>query len=242
MLKIAICDDDSVLVKNLAEIINRLLQKENLEYKHDIFTNGIEFLKTCELEGYNYNIILLDIMMDGLNGIEVGKKIKEKNPECEIIFVTSNPEYVFESFDANPFYYIVKPVDEEILKTQLDKIIEKIGFFENAKKYITIKRKGLFVLINPKDIIYIDANNRILTIHCTYDNISFHGKIDEILKEINEISNFNFIKPHRSYIVNPYFIQKIDKLKMLLSNGEMIPISRLKYQEIKEEIVEIMLI
>lgn len=234
MIKLAICDDEKNFRSEIFNVITKYFNENNIERTCDIFENGDDFIKNCEIEGYNYDFVILDILMEGINGIEVARKIKEKNPFVEIIFLTSSREYIFDGFDVNAFNYILKSTSEEKILLEVKKIIDKLGLLADSKKFLLLNKSSMKIIVSPSDVMYLESNKRIVTVHCKEENVEVYGKLETLLDEVNRVSKVNFIKVHRSYVVNPYYIKKFDSLNIHLKNNETIPISKSNLENLKK--------
>ena len=104
-MTIGICDDE----KAICEQIEKLIKKEEPNCDTEQFTSGRELLKKKK----DFDVIFLDIQMDGINGIEVARTLKDQKEKAILIFITGTKEYVFEAFDVSAFHYLLKPIEEK---------------------------------------------------------------------------------------------------------------------------------
>ena len=113
MKEIAICDDEKIIIERIADLI----KKQSVDCHIESFSAGSEMLAAQK----HFDMIFLDIKMEGINGIETARAVREYDRKAVIIFVTAIKEYVFEAFDVGAFHYLLKPIDEqkfaEVLKT-----------------------------------------------------------------------------------------------------------------------------
>lgn len=234
MINIAICDDNKEVKNKIVEVLNKFFVMNNIKFRYHLFENYKELMKGYKEE--KYNAVILDVAVKNGDGIEIAKELKKTDKSLEVIFISESQEYVFDAFDIDAFNYLLKPIDSEKLIKVVDKLVDKLGLLKNSSKYYVVKKSSSTRLINIRDIIFISVKNRIITIHCKNENISFYGKIEDVLEEINKLSSFEFIKTHRSYIINPFFVKKIEKITITLDGDIKIPVSRVKFKEIESEI------
>lgn len=226
MIKIAICDDEEIYLNKYYEMIIRI----NKIYGYDIdvlkFYSGNELINTLSTKNTNVDIIFLDIIMKGMNGIETAKRIRELNIKSEIIFLTNSKEYALEGYDVKAFNYIIKNSDN-----MEDKIKEAIKYsYSKLEEYFILSNQSGIEKIRLSQIVYIESNKRKIIIN------TLSGKYEtyEKLEDSYQILKYKgFLKCHRSYIINQYFIKKIESKDILTSTGERVPISRSKIEEIK---------
>lgn len=221
MLKVAICDDENNERQSISHMIDRALNLSNKEYKLFEFSSAEELMSSkCYFDMY-----FLDIKMDKLTGIEAAKKIRLTNEKAVIIFITGLKDYVFDAFDVKAFHYILKPVNEEKLKEILYSALME---FDKKDKFIIAKTIRQLTKILLKDIIYIEAENRKVKVHTTYDIIEYYYKLSDIERELY---GDNFFRCHKSYIVNLKYVHSYDNTFITLKNFEKIYISKYKLSD-----------
>ncbi len=217
MLQIAVCDDE----KRMRDYLEGLILSENKECQVTKFASGAQLL----LEKSNFDILLLDIGMDELNGIETAKRVR-KSSDATIIFITALKEYVFEAFDVEAFHYILKPVDE-------DKFKEIFGRAVKGKKGrlisqpLMIKTDSGYQNILREAILYAENQARKIILHTINGNIAYYAK----MSDLEVILGTRFFRCHRGYLVNLEEVNLYDMNKIQLKNGEEIYMAKRKYHE-----------
>lgn len=215
-MKIIIYDDN----KAMAAYIENSLEKMNVpNLELDVFYSGeslVEYLKKND----KADIYFLDIEMDGLNGIDVGKIIRKDDKNSVIIYMTLHKDYVFDVFEVLSFRFLVKPfVEEEVLKVIGDALNHVL---DNTKYYFFQVERSKYQI--PYDeIIYFEGRGRKVCLHTKDEEYEFYSKISNVYDELDE--NI-FLRVHNSYIVNMDYIRSIEKLEVILLNGISIPVSR----------------
>lgn len=215
-MEIAVADDEKII----REHIYKLIKKQNSEYNLSAYGTGEELLSAEK----NFDIIFLDIHMEGMNGIEAAKKLREKSDDTIIIFITALKEYVFDALDLYAFHYLLKPIDEEKFSEVLKRAAEAVKHSQNNKLFIKTKN----ITINQSEIIYIESSGKKANIH-TIDgkNIEVYASMDDFEKQLGD----NFYRSHRAYIVNMYHITQYDKESITVLNGEKVYLTKKKYGE-----------
>lgn len=229
MVNIVICEND----KNDQEFVKAkvidILDDLNIEYEIKVYNSGEDLL-----EGYyKYtDIILLDIQMDGLDGMETARKIRDFDDNVEIIFITSFVEYALEGYEVKAYRYLLKPVKDEDLRTSLINCLNDRNF---VKRSIVIKEGDTRIKISLKDIMYIEVQGNDITVHTLKDTYTTKGTMSNFETEINSDM---FVRCHKSYLVNLEYIKSIKRYTSILVNDEEVPLSRNKYKEIKDRLFE----
>ncbi len=237
---IAVCDDDIKIREILKTFIERYSFQIDTRIDLSVFSNGGELLSEYE-SGKSFDILFMDVELDvkmsNLNGIEVSKKIRaEYSKKTIIIFISSYPEYMQDSFTVHPYYYITKPVAEQtffnVLSEALMELSEKNSFM------VIEDMIGRKVVIHLKDLMYIENNNAKLKevfFYMTDEIIRVHGTIKEWTKRLEE---YNFVNCYRGVIINLEYIYTIWGGKVKLRNGKSFKISRGRENELKELYVD----
>lgn len=226
MLNIVICENDindqEFINKNVIKILDDL----KIEYEIKIYNSGENLI-----ESYNNDtdIILLDIQMDGIDGMETARKIREFDNRVEIIFITSFAEYALEGYEVKAYRYLLKPVKYDDLKVSLINCLSDINLI---KRSIVIREGDTSIKLSLKDIMYIEVQRNDIIIHKLDKVYTTKGTMNNFE---NEINNDVFVRCHKSYLLNLEYIKSIKRYSAILSNEEEVPLSRNKYKEIKDK-------
>ena len=229
LVNIVICENDKNDQEFVKDKVVEILDDFDIEYEIKVYNSGDDLL-----EGYDKytDIILLDIQMDGLDGMETARKIREFDDNVEIIFITSFVEYALEGYEVNAYRYLLKPVKDENLRTSLINCLNDRNF---VKRSIVIKEGDTRIKISLKDIMYIEIQGNDITVHTLKDTYRTKGTMSNFETEINSDM---FVRCHKSYLVNLEYIKSIKRYTSILVNDEEVPLSRNKYKEIKDRFFE----
>lgn len=226
MIKIAICDDEEIYLKNYSDMISRIKKIYGYDIEVLKFYSGEELINTLTVKNTNIDIIFLDIIMKGIDGIETAKRIRELNITSEIIFLTNSKEYALEGYEVKAFNYIIKNSNN-----MEDKIKEAIKYsYEKLDEYFIVSNQSGIEKIRLNQIVYIESNKRKIVINTLNGKYEMYEKLDD---SYQTLKYKGFLKCHRSYIINQDFIKKIESKDIVTSTGERVPISRSKIEEIK---------
>ena len=231
VVKIAICDDEEKSVALHEHIVRECLQSEGIGYEITTYTQSRNLLYDITDDGFFYDLILLDIEMPGISGMEIPQQLKGFLPNVRIIFVTSHTEYAIDAFELSIFRYVPKNNLEVKLAaavTDAAKLIE----LEAGQEY-TIQTASRMEKIPYKDIFYIQRDGKNASIISSVGIAKVRKSLQQVFDELNT-PEFIFI--NRGCIVNIIQIMKISDGMVVLKNGEQLPISRSHLQEVKQKI------
>lgn len=230
MISIAICDDDNNITKKLKEIIKEYCNVKSLECTFKIFHSGEALL----ISETTYDILFLDIYMDGLNGIETAKHLRQKDKSVEIIFLTSFSGLAREALSVHAFEYLEKPIQKEIIFHQMDEVLSKLsykkGMEENRTKIITFYggRNDIGICVN--DIFYFERTDRKIKAVTKKGNFILYETIASLEEKLQE---FDFVTPHQSFVVNIDNIKDYIKDQIIMINHDIIPVAQKRSSELK---------
>lgn len=234
-MKIAICDDTELDLQNLNKLIQDYSKQYNVPITVDLYTDPTILLNhVILLNETEYSIFFLDIIMDK-NGIDVAAQFRKIMTDVPIVFTTSSKEFAIDAFKVKAYDYLLKPVTKRDLFATLDELIKTIK--TTFKSTFNIKLDDLsYTTININEIAYIEQRDRRLVYHMsngdTYITTSIRGKfLDEIPFEI---SAYNFINCHSSFVVNMNKIKSISDYSFIMKNGDNIPISKRILKQVRE--------
>lgn len=231
-MKVAICDDDlnycGILERHLLKISEKYI---NLTVDIDVYQSGEEMLRMIEIEKMRPQILFLDMEMAQMNGIETARKLRKKDRNMLIIYVTSYDKYTMDSFEVSPFRYLLKPVDYEKMEQVFSAAVDDIL---NNHASLFLKRNNEQIQINCEEVISIVCENgrmlRIVTKEEQPQNL-FYAKMKDVEKQLNP---FIFIKINQGTIINLNFVHIITSDEIHLTTGETLTISRGRKRAVKE--------
>lgn len=229
---IGLCDDDKTQLEYLSALIKTWASVRNTFCEIKTYHSAEELIFE-NMESYAFDILILDIQMGDMNGIELAKKIRIQDEELMIIFLTGVKDYVLDGYEVNAFRYILKPVKVDKLYLLLDEVDNKLK--KSNKKYYIFNYSGETIKLEQGQILYIESIKHYVNIVTVDKSYEIKSTINQVLSSLEAE---DFISIHRSYIVNLKHVDKINKSSCMLSNGVQIPISRSNYKNFNEAFIK----
>ena len=228
MLKIAVCDDSRELLEKVEKDLHEYENVRNTPATVHTYTNAVDLLDG--LKKTDYDILILDIIMPGFTGMQAAHEIRKFNEEIKIIFLTSSKEFAIESYSVGAYYYLLKPVLNEKLFSVLDKVVSEIT--SKQESCVIYTHMGI-VNIPFARIECLEVYNKHLVFHLS------DGSTKETRGALTDYENVflerkEFLKIHRSYILNMDYIHSIEAGEIVTYSGKRFPVSRLVAKDIKE--------
>ncbi len=225
MIKIAVCDDDRDFSERMKLLIDQFFLTQSIDANVLIFHGGNCFLTA----NTDYNAVFLDIDMPDISGFDVAEQI---NNDTLIVFVTTHDELVYSSLKFRPFRFIRKAYLEEELSETLDAVQKEIVKRGAGEKFMLQTKNGE-VLLNVNEIEYIEIYGHWLRVHIVSgDVLECYGSLS-VLEE--QLDRFDFVRTHKSYLVNCRYIFSIQKNRIILDDRTEIPLSRYKTDTVKSK-------
>lgn len=225
-MRILICDDDLLFSRQLEKYLQEYFKHAHIKCPEiTVFDNGEDLLADAGKK----DIVFLDMEMPGLNGIHVGKELKEADKNIIIFVVTAYVEYLDEAMRFNVFRYLSKPLDKRRLFRNMK---DALHLYSSFDKKIAIQTKERIITIDLSDIILIEAKEKKVLIHTTLETLqSVHNM--EYWEE--NLKDKGFYRTHKSFIVNFKYVSSFDHTSVSLYNNPLdVYLARRKYSGFKE--------
>lgn len=228
-IKICICDDSSEERAALNALVREWSRQSGTDVSVSEFSAAEAFW--FEYEDLAPDILLLDIEMPGMNGVELAKRLRKVNKLIQIIFITGYSEYIAEGYEVAALHYLLKPVSPEKLFSTLERALEKQ---ETDGRKLVLETSAETVLLPIYEIRYIEVVKNYITV---YAEGSYTVK--KTLKEIEGELDGRFLRVGRSYIVNLHFVSRVTRSEILLRGGERVPLPRGAYETVNRAIIDL---
>ena len=225
-IHLAICDDEKSQTTYLRKLVQSWSKEKPFLAEIKDFPSAEAYLFAAE----PFDILLLDIQMGRLSGLELAKNLRGTDHHTQIIFVTAFSDFMAEGYDVDAVHYLIKPVNEEKLKKALDKAAARLS---TAEPSLIINIDGEKIRLSMNDIFCIESAAHFQEISATNGLYKVKMPIYVLEKQLND----TFIRCHRSYIVGLNHVLKITKTDVVLDNGKIIPISRRLYEDVNKAFI-----
>ena len=215
-MKICIYDDDKLIHETLKTYCYKISNNMQLEIQN-VFS-AEELIHTYE-QNVRFDIIFLDIEMATISGIEAAEQIRKISPNVIIIFISSHPRYVFDTFKVEPLHFLVKPLSEQDFSSVFQRALYK---YKTLNSTITLKWQSERYVIKINKIKYIEGYKRHITVYTNTEAFEAIGKIPDMQKILEP---YGFIRTHQGFLVNMDYIKRFDINDVILFDNTKVMLS-----------------
>lgn len=238
--QIALCDDEPYFCEELQRHLHRFEEESGREFKLDTFHNAEDLLE--HVQKNFYHLLLLDIEIDSVSGIDVAEKIRSFNTDIQIIFATCYQNYALPAYQLDAIGYLVKPIEYEEVEKILRKTLRIIDYVTkriSGENVIDILVKGETLSIPFDSILYLEKSRNKTIIYTEQTSFTTYDSLANLLKRLDQ--NL-FMQIHQGYIVNYLHLTFIEKNHVLINHKIHLPISRKYYKEVNRRFMDDLLI
>lgn len=231
MLHIAIVDDEQTHRDILTKYIEEWRAREGMEAEVEAFTSSEAFyFAWCGQQCCD--VLFLDIMMGGADGISLAKRLREQGKKLNIIFTTGIADYMQEGYEVEAMHYLLKPLRKEKVWECLDKCLKRRE--EDAEWILLPTEEGL-VKTDVSGILYGEAVGHYCVLECMGERLQLKLGIRELAKKLEGRGDFLFC--HRSYLVNLRRVSRVGRQDIGMEGGALVPVSRRMYNEVNDRFI-----
>lgn len=233
-MRITICDDEPFYMAQVSNYVTGYLEKKGLDMAVEEFTSPNVLLE-YEAENGGSQIYLLDIIMEGIDGVELGRRIRSYAPDAFIIYLTSSKEFALEAYDVHAMSYLLKPIQPERLYEELELCLDRLLPPERIIPVITVKTADGLIPLPLNRVNAVEYYDHRLVYHLTdggrVERVTSRESFDLQAQEF--IVHGDFAKTASSYFVNLDNVLAISPYGFRMKNGDEFPITK-KYNAAKE--------
>lgn len=229
-MQIAIVDDRIEDRKELSACLEKYMQQNNLKYTLTEFEDAVHFLDAAVQ--IDFQLVFMDIYMEGIDGMEAAKRLRQKNKLCRIVFLTITEDYARMGYRLSATYYLLKPL--ALHQSDFEEAMELCQLkppYEVMTLPITVDRQRLE--LHTEQILYIDYQNRMTRVHTSGRVIAVRGSFQEVTAPLQD--DKRFLNCYRGILINMDYIDHIGSQAFRLTNGEDLPIALRNGKQLREK-------
>ena len=234
-MRIALCDDEKACHETIVKLIGKYQQANpDCSLFLSSFYSGKELLNNVDEYG-GFDLYILDCIMPGMDGIELGKALRTRDNQGLFFYLTTSPEFALDSYRVNAFDYLLKPVDEQLFFQSLDKAIASLS--KAAQEMVQVKTADSIHILPLDSILYAERIKKqthyYLTDGTILSSITFNGSFKDAVK--NLLSYNQMLLVGSSFVVNLSHVTQVTKTDLILMGNLHVPIPRRIYDNVKKQ-------
>ena len=231
---IAVCDDQIEELEKLTALLQAWQSDRRSDVRFQTFRSGGQLLDAARAE--RFTLYLLDVLMPGMTGMDAAREIRSFDAAADIIFLTTSPGFAYESYGVRAAEYLLKPINAKLLYPVLDKLYLRE---QKPQDGLTVKSNGMLVRLPFSHLSYVEVNGKHL-----YFNLA-DGQVREVVGSMKEyedalLTRPEFMRIHRSYIVNMLQIEELSPTGLRTFSGRELPVSRLLYPQLQKDYMKLL--
>ena len=228
-LRFAVCDDDGAFVEYICTLAARWAAQAGIVLETERFPSAEAFLFRYE-ERRDFDVLLLDIEMPGLDGVALARAVRQGNDEIQIVFLTGYADYIAEGYEVSALHYLTKPVHEEKLFAVLTRAAKRL---QKGVPMLTLELSGAVVRLPLDTVRWLEVVHNYVTVHAGQDY-----SVKRPLGELEKLLDERFFRVGRSHILNLAYIRCVTRTEAELTTGERVPLPRGQYEKLNRAIIE----
>lgn len=222
MYRVAVCEDEPALLADLCAHCQQILTKLKTQCHVEPFTSA-DALWTALDTGAAFDLLCLDILMPGITGMELALRLRERDEETSIVFITSSSEHLLQGYEVQPIGYLMKPLDPDAL----EKVLQTDLRLHHRPQTVTLRAGGHTAVLPISSIFYVESRDHGCFVHTDSGDPFFWLNLAQA-EQLMPADRF--CRCHNSFLVNMERIQEAGSKELLMADGSRVPIGR-RYSE-----------
>lgn len=222
MYKIAVCDDEKPIREGIRDMLDRYAVQNGHTIQCTLFDSATALLRNYHAD---FDVLFLDISMQGLDGMEAAREIRKFDSQVCIIFVTSMQQYAIQGYRVHAFGFVTKPMNYQELSMELDEALRAIDAARLRETAVTLRSGTQMERLTASEILYCEVCNHTIAIHLHNEVRTYRYSMKEMETMLGQ---YGFFRPHSAYLVNHAAIAQVLSTRLVLKNGEELPIAQQK--------------
>lgn len=231
VFRIAVCDDEYRDLEQIVHKTETVLEQEGIPFETDIFESSQKLLDALKKQDHGYQLLLLDVVMGGLNGMELAEKIRQLGEGISIIFISGSRDYAMMGYQVEAARYLEKPVDEQLLREALLFCWKRCS----GKKELLVNTGKSMRKISLDQLVYAETSGRGTCL--TLKEETVWGRISVADLE-QELIQPQFWRCHQSFLVNLSYVENLKRYEITLRGNLTVPVSKLRYDSTRNALFQ----
>ena len=231
MIRVALVEDEEEYRKEFIGYLRQYEKESGQQFHISAFTDGDEITASYKAE---YDLILMDIAMEFMDGMTAAEEIRKLDSEVVIIFITNMPQFVMKGYAVDAMDYVLKPVNYYAFTQRIERAIGRMG--NRKKSYLSVSIKGGIQKLDVSKLLYVEVQDHDLVFHTREEKIKTRGTLSEVEQKLDPS---RFFRCNKCYLVNLEYVDKVQNNDIVLA-GESIQVSRARKKDLMDALNDYM--
>ena len=237
-MQIALCDDEEIYHEKIQNLIRQYkLIHSDRTFSLSSFSSGRELLNHVDEYG-GFDLYILDCIMPGMNGIELGSALRRRDDAGILLYLTTSPDFALDSYRVDAFDYLLKPMDRDLFFQSLDKAYR--SFSQILQEVVAVKTADSIRMLSIADIRYAERMEKHIDYYLTDNTVihstSFNGSFQSAVTEL--VAHKGMLLVGSSFVVNLFHVTEVTKSDLILTGKLHVPVPRRMYESVKKKWVD----
>ena len=228
--RLAVCEDEPAERRQLQALCSRMLSRREIPHTLTAFASAGALAEELERDPAAFDLILLDIRMEGMTGMELAHVLHDRHMPVRVLFVTCCPDYALEGHQVHPVHYLLKPVEP----AALDEVLYQDWEAHCGARSVMFRQGSRAVLLPLEEISHIESDNRSVRVHTAGEVHTFSLSLAEAERLVPP---GRFCRCHKSYLVNLDQVREVGRASVTLRDGTCLPVGRRYYREFQSTLI-----
>lgn len=230
LYRLAICEDENPIRTELHSLCDEILTRDGIEHSITDFASAQELENLLRMDDNLFDLLLLDIQMEGMTGMDLARALRKREDRVSIIFVTGCEDYLRQGYSVQPIHFLLKPIAPEALANAL-----RMDWKINHRTKNAVLRIGNKTVSLPiAQIRYVESYNHNIIVHQTEGDRTYLLSLTEFEKQM---PRNQFCRCHNSYLVNMAYVEEISRTELSLRGGIQLPVGRTCYKNLQSTFI-----
>lgn len=228
-MRVVICDDDALQREHLTQLVRQFWKLRGSPVDVAVFSSSEAFLFDYDGD-QNVDVLLLDVEMGDMNGVDLAKELRRREATASIVFITGYPDYMAEGYDVSALHYLLKPVSREKLFAVLEKAVTAAAA---QPRFLLLPDGKELVRVREQDVLYAEAQGHYLLLNTVDETLRLRMTVADFL----QYGGAAFFKCSRSFAVGLRHVRRITKTTVCMENGVEIPLGKGLYDALNKALI-----
>lgn len=228
MIRTAVVDDRQTDVERLQTLLRVYASENQLSVEVSVFASGEQFLE--QLKSGQFDLVFMDIVMDGMDGMETARRMRVIDPKTLLVFVTTESDYAIDGYEVEATAFLIKA--PQLDRKQFNRVMHRLDAKLRGCMIIDLSDTAIRLKLPSSSLYYAEITDHKLTIHTSNGSYKLRMTLEQLKTRLPQDNGF--FECYKGIIINLDAVDSINRQNVVMKDGTILPVSRRKYGELSE--------